>query len=120
MSLATVATATVATATAATAFTTAAAAATTAAVAAAAAARRTLFTGTGFVDRQGTALEILLMERVNRRIGVRLGTHLDERETPGTTGGAILHDVDCDDSASGGEMILQIIFSGTEWEVSDE
>ena len=105
MSLATVATATVATATATTAFTTAAAAATTAAVAAAAAARRTLFTGTGFVDRQGTALEILLMERVNRRIGVRLGTHLDERETPGTTGGAILHDVDCDDSASGGEMI---------------
>ena len=60
------------------------------------------------------------MELGHRGIGLGLGTHFDERETARTSGGAVLHDVNCDDSASGGKMILQIIFSGTEREVTDE
>ncbi len=68
------------TATAAT-ITTAAAAATTATTVATAATGRTLLTGPGFIDRQGTALKFFSMELGNRRIGLGLGTHFDKGET---------------------------------------
>jgi len=111
-----IATATTATATAAT-VSTAAAAAT---ITAAAAAGGTFFTRTGFIDRQRTALKFLAVKLRDSRIGFRLGAHFDEGKAARTPGGAVLHDVNCDNCARGCKMILEIIFGHTEGKVPDE
>ena len=60
------------------------------------------------------------MKLGNGRVGLGLGSHFDEGKTTRTTRGAILHDVNCDDRARRGKMILQIIFGGTEGKVPHE
>jgi hypothetical protein len=40
-------------------------------------------TGTGYVNRQGSALEVSAVERFNRRFGICLRGHLDEAESFG-------------------------------------
>jgi hypothetical protein len=76
----------------------------------AAPASRTFFAGARLVNGQGAALEIFLVEHVNGLGGVLLGRHFDEREAPGTPRGSVLHNVDCNDHARLGKMILQIVF----------
>lgn len=119
MNLATIAIAATAT-TAATAISTAAATATAATVSAATAAGRTFFTRTRLVDGQGTTLKFLLMKLLDSRIGFRLRPHLDKGKAARTSGGAILHDVYCDNCAGRRKIILQIIFGDTEGKVPDE
>jgi hypothetical protein len=106
--------------TAATAISAAAAAAIPATTTAAAAAGRTLLTGTRFIDGQGTALEFFAMVLADGCVCFSLGAHFDECETTRTTCGTILHDVDCDDCACTCKMILEIVFGGTEGEVTYE
>ena len=77
---------------------------TTAAIAAAA--RRTLLARARFVDRQRTALEILLVEHFDGLVGVFLRSHFDEGEAAGTARHAVLHDVHGHHSSSLGEVIL--------------
>jgi len=96
------------------------AAATTAAVTAAAAAGRTFFAGTRFIHRQGPALKLLLVKLLDGCIGFRLGAHFDKGKTTRTSGGAVLHDVNCDNCARRCKIILQIIFGHTEGKVPDE
>jgi hypothetical protein len=90
-----------------------AATASTAAAAAAAATtptRRTFLTRPRFVNSQGAALEIFLVEHVDGLGRVFLGPHLDERKAPRATGGTVLHNVDCNHRARLGKVILQVVF----------
>ena len=54
------------------------------------------------------------------RVGFRLRSHFYKREATRTSGGPVLHDVNCDDCARCCKMILEIIFGHTEGEVPDE
>ena len=76
----------------------------------AAAASRTFFARARLVNSQGAALEIFLVEHGNSLGCFLLGPHFDEREAPGTPRGSVLHDVDCNDHARLGKMILQVVF----------
>src|SRR5687768_3200190 len=67
----------------------------------------TFFAGTCFVDREGTALEVFLMEHGDGFLRVGRRTHFHEGETAGTASGAVLHDIDRDDAAGLGKVILQ-------------
>jgi hypothetical protein len=78
------------TAVAAPAATTAAAEATTSAATATAAA---LFARAGFVDGQRAAAMFLAVERADRRLGFLIGAHLDEAESFGSAGVAIVDDL---------------------------
>ena len=113
---------TVAVSAAAAAATAATIAATTAAATAitAAAAGGPLFARTSLVYGQGTALKFFSVKLGNRRIRLGLRSHFNKGKTTRTAGGPVLHDVNCDDRARRGKIILQIIFSGTEGEVPNE
>lgn len=67
--------------------------ATTAAIAATTAAATTLLTRPGFVDGQGSPIEIFAIECFDRSSALRI-VHLDEAEASGTTGLPIRHQVD--------------------------
>ena len=115
-SAAVTATATIAAATAATAATPTISTTTTATAAAAWA----IFTGTSFVDRQSTALEVLGVKHLDGLLGVFLGRHFDECKTAGAASHAILHYVNRHHDAGLREMILQVVFGRGEGEVSYE
>ncbi len=95
----------------------------TVAIAAAAAAgttRRTLFAGPRFINRQRTSLKFLLMEHRNRLARFLLGPHFDESEPARSPGRAILHDVNRDDYARLGEVVLKVILGCGEGKVPYE
>ena len=71
---------------------------------------RPFFTRTGFIDCQGTALEVFLMEHGYGLARVFLRSHFDKREATRPPGRSVLHDIDCDHSACLCKMILQIVF----------
>lgn len=87
---------------------------------AAAPAGRALFARPRFVHRQGPPLELLAMKLGDGRVGLGLGAHFNKCKTARTSGGAILHDVHCDDGARRCKIILQIIFGGTEGKIPNE
>ena len=57
---------------------------------AAATAAATLFTGLGLVDGQGPSAEVLAVEGGDRRLGFRIGTHLNKAEPAAATGHLVL------------------------------
>jgi hypothetical protein len=73
-------------------------------------ARRTFLARTSFIDREGTALKVFLVERGNGFFGVSRRSHFDERKAAGTAGGSILHDADRNNAASLGKKVLEIVF----------
>lgn len=72
--------------------------------------RRTFLAWTRLINRQGTTLEIFLVEHVDGLGCVFLGAHFDERKAPGTTGGTVLHDIDRNHRARLGKVVLQVVF----------
>src|SRR5262245_15776826 len=67
-------------------------------ITAATAARRAFLPRPGLIDRQGAALEVLLMEHRDGFIGIFLRAHLDKRKPARAARRAILHDVYCNNS----------------------
>jgi hypothetical protein len=57
----------------------------------------TVFTRTRFIDGQRATLKILLLKHGNGFGRIFLRAHFDKRETTGTAGSTILHDIHCDD-----------------------
>ena len=78
------------------------------------------FAGSGFIDGQGAALEVLLMEHANRLGGVFLRCHFDKCESARPSRRAVLHNIDRNHSARLCEMILQIVLRCGERKVSNE
>ena len=56
-----------------------------------AAAWRTVFAGTGFVDCEGTAIEVFAVELLNGCLSIGIGCHRNEGESAGAAGEFILH-----------------------------
>src|SRR5690606_38991072 len=96
---------------------TATAACTTATTAAAAKATRLL--GTGFIDRQTTAVEFLLVEPVDRGARALLGFHFDEGEPPRLARGAVAHQAHRLDRTGLGEQVLNGAFLSGKREITD-
>ena len=76
------------------------------------------FAGACFIDGEGAALEILLMEHFDGFGGLRLGRHLHEREAPGAPRRAILHNIHGDNCPSLREVVLEVVLSGVVREVT--
>src|SRR5688500_12150382 len=101
---------------AATAITTAtAAAATTAAVTAISATATTtargVFARSGFIDRQGPAIQLGAIQRGNRSLGCLRGFHRHKGKSPGAPGKFVLHQIDFGDISVGRKRVLEIILS---------
>src|SRR4051794_4884537 len=90
--------------TAATATTVTTAAATTAATATGAA----IFAGPSFVDGQLTAVDVLVVQRLDGRLGLIGATHLHETEALGAAGVAVDDDLNGLDCSMRAEQVLQI------------
>jgi hypothetical protein len=73
-----------------------------------------------FVDGEGSALEVLLMEHLHSLVCFGLRAHFHECESPGASRSAILHDVDRNDGASLREVVLEVVFGGVIREVTYE
>lgn len=100
---------------------TVAAAATIAAARAATAAEATwaFFTGTGFIDDQGSAFHLLAIHAVDRRLRFGIRAHLDEAETLGATGFTVHHDLRRRHGAELSECLLEIVVSYVVRQVTD-
>src|SRR5690606_18176681 len=108
----TTATAAAATATAVTAAATTAVATTTTTTAAkAAAAGSAGLHGTGFVDHEVTAAEILAMHALDGGLGFGIAAHFDKAETLGAAGVALHHDLGAAHRAEPAEGLLQILIT---------
>ncbi len=103
---ATMATATAATATATAAVPTAAAI-TAPAAPAVTAATTPRFPGLGFVDSQPTAIDLLVMERLDGRLGLLIAAHLHEAEALAAAGVAVVDDLDALHAPELREQLLQ-------------
>lgn len=77
----------------------------------AAAALRAFFPRTRFVDCQGAALKVFLVEHADGLARIFLRGHFDKCKTPRTTRRPVLHDVNCDHGARLGEVVLEVVFS---------
>ena len=104
---ATVAATTATTATAPTAVTTTAAAVTTAATTTVAAATAAWFTGPSLVDGQPAAVDLLVMERLDRRLCFLIAAHLHEAEALAAAGVAVVDDLDALHAPELREQLLQ-------------
>ena len=82
--------------------------------------RRTFFPRPSLVNRKRPALKILLVKHGDGLGSILGGCHFDERKTPRSSGRSVLHDVYSDDRTCLAEVILQIVFCGGEWKVTDE
>ena len=91
-----------------------------AATATATSASRPFFARARFVDGQRTALEVFLVEHRDRLGRIVLGRHFDKGEPTRSPSGAILHNIDRDHCACLCEVILQIVFSCSERQVTNE
>ncbi len=116
---ATVAAATTTTATAAVATAAAAAAATAAVAATTATAAAATLTGLGFVDRQATAVNFLVMHRVDRPLGGIVFLNLDETESPAAPRLAILDNLSTGDRAKVREHLLESVVGHAPSQVSN-
>jgi hypothetical protein len=72
---------------------------------------RSFLTRPGFIHRQSPALEVLLMKHGYGLTCIFRGRHLNKSKAAGSARSAVLHDVDCNDSARLCEVVLQIVFS---------
>jgi len=84
-----------------------------------AAAAGPLFAGTGFIDGEIPALDVLAVDLRNRSLRAFRGGHRDEGEAAGAVGGAIHYQVDFRDGAAGRKKVLQVVFGGVKGEVPD-
>ena len=102
----------------------AATAATTAAAEATAAAATTatgaIFAGTSFVDVEGSATEVGVVERLNGCVGLTGVRHFDERESTGTTSFAIHNHRDVRDFTVGLEGVTDFLLGRAERKVSNK
>jgi len=72
---------------------------------------RSFLTRPGFIHCQSPALEVLLMKHGYGLTCIFRGRHLNKSKAAGSARSAVLHDVDCNDSARLCEVVLQIVFS---------
>ncbi len=79
---------------------------------------RTLLTGTGDVDCQGTALELFPMEQFDRLLGVGGAGKFNEGEPTGFPREFVEHDVDTHHHAGLREVILQVLIHGLVREIA--
>jgi hypothetical protein len=77
-----------------------------------------LFAGSGFVDGQRTATEVVTVERLNGGASF-IVIHLDESEAAGTTGLSIGHEMDAMHGAVRGEQLREVVLGGRERKVPD-
>src|SRR5690606_18835067 len=110
-----VAAATTAAATAAAAVTTAAAAAT---VAAATTATGAVGLGLGFVDSEVAAIDFLLVQGVDRGLGLGVTAHLDKAETLAAAGVPVVDDFGAGDSAVLAEHLFEVGAGGVVAEIA--
>ncbi len=73
----------------------------------------------GFVDRQAAPAEIVAVHLRDRGLGVRLGRHLDERETARPARRHVADHVHRGHLARGPEQVLQILLRRAEGDVPD-
>jgi len=73
-----------------------------------AATTRALFTGTGFVNGQGSAIVLLAVERGNRRRSLFIAGHLDEAETFASAGLTVADDLRRLNLAVSAEQLFQL------------
>ena len=65
-------------------------------------------------------MKVFLMEGGDSFLGFLIRAHLHKAETPGPTGGAILHDVDGEYRTGLGKVILQVVLGRVVIKVSNE
>ena len=78
------------------------------------------FARLGDVDRQSPAVNLLAVERANRRLRFLGRAHRDETETARTTAGAIRHQIGFEHGPMGRKRVLKIILGGVEGKISNE
>jgi hypothetical protein len=67
-----------------------------------------VFARLGLVDRQSSTVVILIVEAVDRGLGLSLGVHLDEPETLAPAGVAVLNDLGALDGAELRKQLLKL------------
>src|SRR5215208_5986642 len=78
------------------------------------------FTRPGDIHRQGTALNVMAVERADSRLGLFRGAHGDESEAAWTPALAIRHQLGFEDSAMHAKGGVKIAFGGVERKIPDE
>jgi hypothetical protein len=79
-----------------------------------------LFAGPRLIDGQAAPLKFFLVKHLNGLIRLSLRAHLDESEAARSSGGPILHDIHRDHCPRLAEVILKIVFCGSEREVTNK
>ena len=79
---------------------------------------RTIFTRTGFIDRQRAAIEVFAVQSLNRRLGAFFGFHGDKREAARASAEFVLDEIHFDDRAMCGEKVLKLVLGSVEGKVS--
>jgi hypothetical protein len=64
---------------------------------------------TRFVDREITATEVMIIEPLDRGLGILVCRHLDKREPPRAPGGHIAHQIHGVDGADARKQCLKIL-----------
>ncbi len=80
----------------------------------------TLLAGTRLIDREGTTLELFIVEGLDRLLGFIRRTHFNETKTAWFARSAVHNDVNGYDFARRAEMILEIVFGRVVIDVTDE
>src|SRR6185436_9939782 len=71
----------------------------------------TLFARAGFIDGEGTSLELVSAECLDRRLGRFRSLHSDERKAAGPAAHAVEHEIDFGHRTVLGKQILEVVFS---------
>jgi hypothetical protein len=85
----------------------------------AAAAGGAFFTGTGFIDREVTAVNVLAIQSLDRGFRRFLGFHGDKAEAAGAAAEFVHDQIHAGHGTVGGEKILKLVLSGVVGQVSD-
>jgi len=76
------------------------------------------FAGTRFIHREGTAMEVFAIEKLDGFLGFLGGSHGDEGEATGFAGHAVLHEGGFRDGAGLLEEIFKFEFEGLKREIA--
>ena len=79
-----------------------------------------LFARPGDIDGQSAAVNLLAVERADRRLRFIGRAHSDETETARTTSGAIRHQIGFEHGPMGRKRVLKIILGGIEGKISNK
>ena len=80
----------------------------------------TIFARAGFIDRQGTAVELLAIHRFDRSLGFLIVRHFDEAETLRSARITVRHDAHAIHGSVRLEQRTQVTLGRTEGEISNK